>query len=90
MIESEPKVSISSDEKMANNDFDSRSEGELDIICNMIFVLPMEYDTITKVTKEEDGLAEKMETHKPLCYYLMHNVSFNKDKVVFERPNMSM
>lgn len=27
--------------------FDSRSEPELDIICNMIFVFPLEYEIVT-------------------------------------------
>lgn len=51
---------------MANNDFDFGSERELDVICNMISVLPLEYDTITEVTEEEDGLVEEMAIHKPL------------------------
>lgn len=39
---------------MASNDFDSGLKDDMDIICNVIFMLPLEYDTITKVTKEED------------------------------------
>lgn len=31
-----------------------------------------------------------MGTHKPLCYYVMHDGSVNKDKFVFERPYISM
>lgn len=31
-----------------------------------------------------------MATHKPLCYCVMHNGSINKDKSVFERPDMLM
>lgn len=47
MVENKHKVSIGSDEEMASNNFNSGSEGELDIIWNMISVLPLEYDTIT-------------------------------------------
>lgn len=75
---------------MATNNFDSGLEGELDIICNMIYVLLVEYDTVTEVIEEEDGFAEEMETHKNLCYYVMQDGSVNEDKVVFERPDMSM
>lgn len=30
-------------------------------------MLPLEYDTVTEVAEEVCGLAEEMETHKPLC-----------------------
>lgn len=43
---------------MVSNDFHSGSEDDLDIICNMIFVLQLEYDTFIELTKEEDGPAE--------------------------------
>lgn len=58
LIENEPKVSIGSGVEMASNDFDSRSKGELDIICNMLFVFPLEYDIVTEVTEENDVFAE--------------------------------
>lgn len=29
-------------------------------------------------------------TYKPLCFYVMHDGSVNKDKAIFERPDMSM
>lgn len=50
MVKNEPKVSIDSNEEMASNDFESGSKGEWDIICNLISVLPVEYDIITEVT----------------------------------------
>lgn len=42
----ELKAKIGEDEEMESNDFDSGSEHGLDILCNMIFVLPLKYDTI--------------------------------------------
>lgn len=90
VVKNEPKTFVSSYEEMVSNDFDSRSEGELDIICNMISVLPVEYDRVTEVTEEEDGFSEEMVTYKPLCYYVMHDGLVNKYKVVFERPDMSL
>lgn len=59
VVENKPKVSVGSDEEMTSNDFDYESEDELDIICNMIPVLPLEYDTIVEATEEEDELDEK-------------------------------
>lgn len=57
-MEKEPKIYVGDDKEMASNEFDSGSEDDLDIICNMIFVVPLEYNTITEVTEEEDGLPE--------------------------------
>lgn len=39
------------DDDILNDNFDSRSEGGLDIICNMIFVLPIEFDQVVAVTE---------------------------------------
>lgn len=50
-----PKAIICEDEEMASNDFESGLEHELDIICNMIYMLLLEYDTVTKVTEDECG-----------------------------------
>lgn len=52
--------------------------------------MPLEYDTFVEVTKKEDGSAEEMATHKPLCYYFMHDGPMNKVKAIFERPDMSI
>lgn len=35
------------DDDMLTDNFDYGSEGEPDILCNMIFALPIEYDQIT-------------------------------------------
>lgn len=90
MMENKPKIFVGKDKEIGSNNFDSGSEDDLDIISNMISVLPLEYDVVTKVTEEEDGSAEEMDTHKPLCYYVMHDDSVNKDKTIFKRPNMSI
>lgn len=61
------------DDDILTGNFDYGSEGELDIICNMIFVIPIEFDQITKVTEDEDdGFSLEIESHKPLCYYVMN------------------
>lgn len=90
VVENEPKVSIGSYEEMDGNDFDSGPDGGLDNICNMISVLPLEYDTITEVTEEGDGLVEEMATHKPLCYYVVDDGSVKEDKEILERPDITM
>lgn len=61
------------------------------MIFNMISVLPIEYDTVTKVTKEKDNeLAEELSKHKPLCYYVMKGDFIEEDKAIFERHDMSI
>lgn len=53
------------DEMLTNNSY-SVSEGEFDVICNVVFFLTIEYDTITKITEEEyDGHVEEIVSHKP-------------------------
>lgn len=90
VVKNEPKVYVGSDEEMKIKDFNFGAEDELYVICNKISVLSLEYDTVTKVTKDEDWLAKEMDTHKPLCYYVIHGSFINKEKDIFERPNMSM
>lgn len=74
----ELKAKIGVDEEMVSNDFDYGSEHDFDLICNMIYVLPLMYDTLSKLIEEEGGLAEEMATHKPLCYYVMDDGSVNE------------
>lgn len=73
---------------MATNNFDFGSEEELDIICNRISMLSIDFDQVTKVSEEEDNrLAKELANHKPMCYYMMNNDSIEKDKVAFKRPD---
>lgn len=83
------KDKIVEDADMKTNNFGSGSKSELDIICNMIFVFPLESDTVKEVIKEK-GLDEELTTHKPLCYYVMNGGSVNKERAIFERPYMAM
>lgn len=47
------------DEYMVAKSFDSSSKEELYIICNIISMLHVEYDQVTKVTEDESGLVEE-------------------------------
>lgn len=78
-------------DNMLTDKFDSGSEGELDIICNMISFLPIEFSQITEVTEEEDEcLATEKENHKPLWYYVMNNRCVEEENAIFERPHEGM
>lgn len=79
------------DEDMTTDNFNFGSEPELDIICNMIYMLPIEHDSVIEVTKDEDsGLAKELANHNTLCYYIMKDNSIDEDMVVFERVDMVM
>lgn len=86
----EEKAMPNKDEDMASKSFDSGSGEELAIIFYMIFVLPVEYYQVTKVTEDESGLAEEMAIHKLLRYYMMNKIAIYEDNTVFERPNYRM
>ena len=59
------------DEEMTSNFSDS--EPSLDIVCNVVSILPVEYDVISEVSEVETDFTEEMANHKPLCYYVMNN-----------------
>lgn len=75
---------------MATNDFDSGSEDNFDIICNVVSVLPREYDYITKVEEPLDYKEEEMVKHKTVCYFVMNNGYIVEKNTFFERPDKGM
>lgn len=57
----------------------------------VVSFLPIEFDKITKVTKEEDiDLAKELANHKSLCYYVMNNSCVDEDKAIFKRLDLGM
>lgn len=36
---------------LVTKNFDSESKGDFDVLCNIVFVLPREYDYVTEVTE---------------------------------------
>lgn len=75
------------EDDMLTDNFNHGSESGLDIICNMISILPIEYDQTTEVMEEEDDdFAAEMENHKPFCYYVVNNGCVEEEKLVFKRP----
>lgn len=55
-----------------------------------VYVFPIEYDTITEATKEDDGFIEELENHKPLCFYVMNKSSVDEDNAIFKRLDLGM
>lgn len=71
------------DDKILTNNFDSGLEDDFDVVCNVVSVFPIEYVTITEVTKEENMLGEESTNYKLLCYYVMNNNYMERTKPFF-------
>ena len=76
--------------KEATDDFDSNSEESLNILVNVVSILPAEYDFLTEVEDSADTDAEEMALHKPTCYFVMNNGSIENQDAFFEKPDMAM
>src|ERR1044072_1055127 len=68
--ENEKVLESNEDENMITDICDSVSEERLNIICNVVSILPAEFDRLSEVTEDEDDTATKeSKDHKPICYY---------------------
>ena len=76
------------DEEMTSNFSDS--EPNLDIVCNVVSILPVEYDFTSEVNEVETDFTEEMANHKPLCYYVMNNGCVENQHAIFEKPYFPM
>lgn len=55
------------------NNFFSRSEEDFEVLCNVVYVLPREYDRVTEVVEIKDCEEEELAKHKAICYFMMNN-----------------
>lgn len=73
------------------NDFNSESEASLDILVNVVSILPQEYNCVTEVEESvDDADAEEMALHQPRCYFMLNDGFAESQEEVFERPTMTM
>lgn len=77
-------------DEMVISNFYSGSEDDFNIICNVVSVLPREYDCVTKMTELVYCNEEKMAKHKLVCYFVMNNCCIKEKNVFFERPDEGM
>ena len=68
----------------------SNSEPSLDIVCNVVSILLVEYDDISEVNGVEIDFTEEMANHKPLCYYVMNDGCVENQHAIFEKPDHNM
>src|ERR1044072_1556573 len=85
--ENEKVIESNEDENMITDNFDSGSEESLNIICNVVSILPAEFDRLSEVTEDEDDTATKeSKDHKPIYYYVMNEGEVIETDAVFKRP----
>lgn len=60
-------------DKMLTDNFDSGSEASLDILVGVMYVMPREFDRVTKVEDTDNIMEREMAAHKPVCYYVINN-----------------
>ena len=76
------------DEEMTSNLSDS--EPSLDIVCNVVSILPVEYDVTSEVNEVETDFTEEMANHKSLCYFVMNNGCVENQYAIFKKPDFPM
>ncbi|XP_050896170.1 uncharacterized protein LOC127102892 [Lathyrus oleraceus] len=86
---------VASKEKMQEDDeetdnFESDSEASFNVICNVVSILPRDYDRVMEVEDEEDEMEEETMAHRPVCYYVMNTGCVEEQNAFFERPDDSM
>lgn len=62
----------------------------LGIVCNMVYVLPVEYNFETKVEGLPTSEEVEMDKYKSIFYYIMNNGYVKEHNVFFERPDYGM
>src|ERR1044072_4035803 len=74
IIEGNEKITEpNEDENMLTDNFDSGSEEDLNIICNVVSIMPAEFDRLSEITEDEyDSATKESKDHKPICYYVMN------------------
>lgn len=75
---------------MLTDNFDIDSEPMLDITCNVVSMLPREYDQVMKVEEPEDTAEAEMTRHRPMCYYMVNNGCVEEKNAFFEIPDEAM
>lgn len=78
------------EDEMLTDNFDTDSEPSLDITCNVVSVLPREYDQVMEVEEPKDTTEVEMARHRPVCYYVMNNGYIEDQNSFFEMPHEAM
>lgn len=67
------------------------SDPDFDVICNVVSILPAEYDMVSEVEASEDDFnLEDMQKYQPMCYYVTNDGCESERKATSEKPDSSM
>jgi hypothetical protein len=83
------KKDLPKEDKEMTSNF-SEFDTSLNIVCNVVSVLPVEYNVSSEVDEVERDFTKEMAIHKPLCYYVMNSGCVEDQHGVFKRPDVSM
>src|ERR1044072_2736704 len=87
----EKALESNEDDNMLTDNFDSGSEEDLNIICNVVSIMPAEFDGVSEVTEDEyDSVTKESKDHKPICYYVMNEGDVIETVAGFKRPAETM
>ena len=78
------------EEDLMTDDFESEGESFFNANCNVVSVLPCEFEHNTEVWVGEETDEEEMAKHRPVCYYIMNNGAVEEQNAFFERPDEGM
>jgi hypothetical protein len=78
------------EEEMLTDDFESDGVSFVNMNCNVVSVLPYEYNQETEVTDNEEADAVEMAKHKPVCYYMLNSDAVEEQNALFERPHQGI
>src|SRR3954470_16255483 len=92
ILEEEEKMRPSpwKEEDRMTNDFDSDGVSSINLICNVVSVLPHEFNQETKVEDCEEADIDEMAKHRPVCYYVLNKGAVKEQNAFFERPDEGM
>lgn len=66
------------------------SRGDFDVLCNVVYVFPREYNYGIEVVEIEDCEEDELVKYKPVCYFVMNNICIEEKNSLFERPHEGM
>ena len=74
----------------SKEEFDFGSDVTLNIMVNVVSVLPREYDQLVEFEETDWEVEQEMAKHRPICYYVMNNGCVEEKNALFERPTEAM
>lgn len=76
---------------MYNDEHDDTYGEDFIVNCDIVSVLPAEFDVVSEVSEtEEDFVSTEEDKDKPLCYYIMNSGVVEEQQAMFERPTPGM